>query len=138
MLSDPWLNPDVLQLTNHVYSSPEQLEAAASVQLQKFDWYASDLFSLGVVLLEAYHLEFMDDLYVKNAKALNHQLLASRIAAIRQPTIRRYVEQLLGAPHVRIAIAEEIAYRASKPALIRSGSQPNLPSPMYESNLPKE
>lgn len=72
----------------------------------------------------------MDDLYVKNARSLNHNLLVGRITAIRQPTLRRYVEQLLSAPQVRLAVGEEIAYQANKPALVRSGSQPNLPQPL--------
>lgn len=139
MLSDPWLNPDVLQTSNHVYSSPEQLETAASMQMQKLDWFASDLFSLGVVVLEAYHLEFMDDLYPKNAKTLNHVLMANRITAIRQPGLRRYVEQLLAAPAVRLAIADEIAHQINKPALMRSTSVPSLPpQQVFENNLPKQ
>lgn len=83
MLTDPWLNPDMLQQCNHVYSSPEQLEASSSIQPLKVDWFASDLFSLGVVVLEAYHLEFMDDLYTKNGRSLNVAMLQNRVAVIR-------------------------------------------------------
>jgi hypothetical protein len=106
MLSDPWLNCELQQVNNHTYSSPEQLEAAANVTIQKVDWFTSDLFSLGIVILEAYHLDFMDEIYTKNARGINNQQLNFRITAIRTPTLKRYVDHLLGSPHSRLAISE--------------------------------
>jgi hypothetical protein len=114
MLSDPWLNSDQLQLSNHVYKSPEQLEAAANISTRKVDWFTSDLYSLGVVILEAYHLEFMDDIYMKNSRAIKNELLRTRVAAIRTTTLKKYVEQLVGSPNNRISISEEIYLHKNK------------------------
>lgn len=65
-LSDPWIKSSNLEEmpSFHIYFSPEKLEVLNSSSGQMYyDWYLSDLFSLGIMGLEAYYLEFMNGLY---------------------------------------------------------------------------
>lgn len=52
-LSDPWLNfqPNVFTSINRVYDSPEKLEVKSNMTYKNINSYASDLFSLGMVML---------------------------------------------------------------------------------------
>ena len=60
-----------------------------NLKFGKVDWYSSDLFSLGMVLLEAIHLQYMDDVYKK--KEINYATLSERVGKIPSPLIKTYV-----------------------------------------------
>ena len=81
MLSDPWIvteNTTVLQ-NSHIYFSPEKIEAVNSINSQNYDWYSSDLYSLGMVMLEVANLEFMDDVYQRGNREINYLSLDAKM-----------------------------------------------------------
>jgi hypothetical protein len=80
----------------------------------------------------------MDDLYIKNGRSINNQLLSIRITAIRSPILKRYVEHLLGSPQSRLTISEEINLQVNKSSPYKLSLQPHLVSQRYESNISKE
>jgi hypothetical protein len=49
----------------HIYLSPEQIEAMeyGHTQNQKYSAELSDVFTLGIVVLEILHLSWMDSIY---------------------------------------------------------------------------
>lgn len=107
MLSDPWLSAH--QINMHVYDSPEKIKSISSTMEEHYDVYLSDLFSLGVVILEIYHLEFMDDVYNKNGRMINRELLERRLNTITNSKLRRYTGLLLDPqPEKRWSAIEEI------------------------------
>lgn len=72
-ISDPELMKQLKNVTakhscasdQHIYLSPEQIEAMefGGGQAQKYSPAMSDVFTLGVVMLEVTHLDWMDSLY---------------------------------------------------------------------------
>lgn len=74
---------------------------------QEVDWLASDLFALGILVLECLELEYMDDLY-QRGRGINYQLMNSRVARIKWPLIKMYVTELLGAEKKRAAVIYQI------------------------------
>lgn len=70
MLSDPWYCMDDTRLpkNDRVYLSPERLQAQNINRTAKVDWYLADLWSLGMVVVEAANLKNIDGLYTKNGR----------------------------------------------------------------------
>lgn len=99
-LSDPWLKTSNLEElpSYHIYASPEKLDVMSNSEVS-YDWYLSDLFSLGILGLEAYCLEFMNNLYEN--KTLNLELLNHRIESIKYPKFKQLVKGLTGPPRLR-------------------------------------
>lgn len=66
MVGDPWLLgggcEPAFSLRGHSYPSPEKILHDNGL-ISSYDLHLSDLFTLGVVLLEALRLEHMDVLY---------------------------------------------------------------------------
>lgn len=125
MISDPWLNfePSVYPSVNHIYFSPEKLEKVHNVVGGSLDEFTSDLFSLGMVVLETVHLEYMDDVYKK--KEVNYAVLSGKVNRVSSPLIKTYVQGLLGAPRKRLSVAlqiESFSYNAIRPSRSLSSS----------------
>lgn len=66
-----------------------------NVRAEGYNWFTSDLFSLGMVVLEMANLDYVDDVYKPNYKDINYLVLEAKLQAIKNPTIVNYVERLL-------------------------------------------
>lgn len=69
VLSDPWFNSyENMPLGDRAYMSPEKLEAMKNMRTSRVDWYTSGLFALGMVVVEAANLEYLDTVYEQNRR----------------------------------------------------------------------
>lgn len=68
MLSDPWYNCDEqrLPIGVRIHPSPERMQANNGVRTTRVDWYAADLYSLAMVVLEAANMDELQDVYTRN------------------------------------------------------------------------
>lgn len=97
----------------HIYPSPEKLECMNNIR-SDYNWYTSDLFSLGMVILEAVNLEFLDDIYKPNYRDINYLSLENKLQAIKNSVIKNYVEKLLRSEKHRLEVVQEIDYQVKR------------------------
>lgn len=72
------------------------------------DWFASDLFSLGMSILELVFSASMEDVY-SNGKVIDFKMLSVRTFQIRNQKLRRFLEGLLHPiAQKRVTTANEI------------------------------
>jgi len=76
------------------YPSPEKLSTAYGSKLNTYDEFSSNLFSVGVIGLEIYYLEFVESIYSKK-KDVNLEEVRSRVKKFKDEKLRRGVECLL-------------------------------------------
>jgi serine/threonine protein kinase len=88
VLGDPWLlseeNNFNETMHGNIYPSPEKI-LFRNGYINEPDAFLSDLFSLGVALLEMYFLEHMDTIYEKGYRRIVETRLVENISNIAAP-----------------------------------------------------
>ena len=77
-----------------------------------YDWYLSDLFSLGVMGLEMYYLEFMNELY--EGKSLKREMMERKIEGVRYGKFRQLVKGLTGPLRLRYQTVSDFCSEYSR------------------------
>lgn len=104
-VGDPFLlsqhpNTDCMSVRNHeqhIYLSPEQIQFMVQPKHQYLP-QKSDVFTLGMVLLEAAGLEFLDEFYEESHTIINERRILAKIAQVKErygSKLARVFEQML-------------------------------------------
>lgn len=71
------------------------------------DWVAAGLYSLGMVVLELYYLEYMDCLY-EGGEGVNEKMLKERVQGVQFEEVRRVVKELVSNKRRRLMVISEM------------------------------
>ena len=87
-MGDPWATPPAYNLNQNqngfAYPSPEKI-LYQNDQIYEYDPYRSDLFSVGVIALEAIHLEHMDVIYEKGFRRVLQAKIEQKLSKVENP-----------------------------------------------------
>lgn len=98
-LKDPWLSARAGETGQHSlnfltsYPSPEKLQAANSFS-STYDEFKSDLFTVGMIGLELFSMNFKDDMYVMK-KYIDRNRIVEQLGMIKDGKLRSGLEILL-------------------------------------------
>lgn len=92
VLSDPWIAPEGVDLADR-FPSPEKLLKMNS-QVEDYDPYASDLFSIAMTVLEMAKQDKLERIYKKNY-SLNRELLIEELSKCPFGRLREILRYLL-------------------------------------------
>lgn len=80
-------HPNATNLFDLIYPSPEKILFDNRL-IQTYDHLLSDLFALGVVLLECLCLETMDSLYEKGFRRIRYTSIIEKMVLVRSESLR--------------------------------------------------